>query len=149
MPGQPIIQVPTFQVQSVSLGGLSLPGFGGPATALLTMQLLITNPNSLGLRMANIAGDFILDGQTVAGINLPDVDLPARGSAVQRADVTLPITLSTAANFLKVARGQAVSYRLDGTFTLGLGILGAQFRAVHAGAGRLAAARHPAVSGPL
>ncbi len=124
MPTQPIISVPTFTVQSVRLTGLTLPGFGSPATAFLTLQLLVNNPNPLPIRMANIAGTLLLDGGEVAVVNLPDVDLPARGSASQRADLSLPVTLNTAASFIKVARGQQVSYRLDGTFTADLGLLG-------------------------
>ncbi|ULH16433.1 LEA type 2 family protein [Deinococcus sp. KNUC1210] len=124
MPSQPIIAVPTFQVQSVRLTGLTLPTFSSSATAYLTLQLLVNNPNPIALHMANIAANVVLDGTEVTKINLPDVDLPARGSAVQRADLSIPVTLATAANFLKVARGQQVSYRLDGTFTADLGLLG-------------------------
>lgn len=124
MPTQPIIAVPTFQVQSVRLTGLTLPTFTSSATAYLTLQLSVNNPNPIPLHMANVAGNFVLDGNQVAVINLPDVDLPARGSATQQANLTLPVTLTTAASFLKVARGQQVSYRLDGTFTADFGLLG-------------------------
>jgi LEA14-like dessication related protein len=123
-PAQPIIAVPTFKVQSVRLNRLTLPGLGNPATAYLTLQLLVNNPNPLPLRLANIAGTFILDGGRVADVNLPDVALPAKGEALQRVDLALPLTLETVGNFVQVARGQAVSYRIDGTFTADLGILG-------------------------
>lgn len=52
------------------------------------------------------------------------MNVPARGSADQDADLSIPVTLNTAASFLKVARGQQVSYRLDGTFTADFGPLG-------------------------
>ncbi|WP_407570513.1 LEA type 2 family protein [Deinococcus altitudinis] len=123
-PNQPILAVPTFKVQSVRLTNLTLPGFGRPGTAYVSLQLLVNNPNPLPLRLANIAGTFILDGANVGSVNLPDVDLPARGEAVQRADLALPLTLDTLGSALKVARGQQVSYRLDGTFTADLGFLG-------------------------
>ncbi|MFC4455967.1 LEA type 2 family protein [Deinococcus sonorensis] len=119
-----VIQVPTFQVQSVRLTGLDLPLGGRPATAYLTLNLRVQNPNPLPLRMANIAGTFVLDGQEVGRVNLPDVALPARGEALQRADVSLPLTLNSLSSFLRVARGQQVSYRLDGSFTADLGLLG-------------------------
>lgn len=121
---QPILAVPTFKVQSVRLTNLTLPGIGRPATAYVTLQLLVNNPNPLPLQLANIAGTFILDGVNVAGVNLPDVALPARGEAVQQANLALPLTLDTLGSALKVARGQAVTYRLDGTFTADLGFLG-------------------------
>jgi LEA14-like dessication related protein len=123
-PTQPVIAVPTFKVQSVRLTGVTLPGIGRSATASLTLQLLVNNPNPIPLRLADIAGTFILDGSKVADINLPDVALPARGEAMQRADLVLPLTLDTFANVLRVARGQQVSYRVDGTFVADLGILG-------------------------
>ena len=123
-PSQPIISVPTFQVQSVRLTGLTLPLAGRPATAYLSLQLLVNNPNPLPLRLANINGNLVLDGSTVAVVNLPDVALPARGEARQQADLALPITLDRLGSFLKVARGQQVPYRLDGTFTADLGLLG-------------------------
>jgi len=123
-PNQPIIAVPTFKVQSVRLTGLTLPGSGRPATMYLSLSLLVNNPNPVGLRLANIAGTFILNGGRVADVNLPDVALPARGEATQQADLALPLTLDTVGSALMVARGQQVPYRLDGTFTADLGFLG-------------------------
>ena len=123
-PNQPLIAVPTFTVQSVRLTNLTLPTFGRSGTAYLTMQLLVNNPNPLPLRLADIAGTFVLDGSKVADISLPDVALPARGEASQRADLALPLTLDTLGSALRVARGQQVSYRVDGTFTADLGLLG-------------------------
>ncbi len=123
-PSQPILAVPTFSVQSVRLTSLTLPAFGRPATAALSLQLLVNNPNPFPLRLANIAGTFVLDGSRVADINLPDVALPARGDAVQRADLVLPLTLDTLGSALRVARGQQVSYRVDGIFVADLGFLG-------------------------
>lgn len=125
-----VIQVPTVDIQNVRLTSLSVPGglfsAGGAPTANVTMTLLVTNPNALPLRMANIAGHLIIDGADVGEVNLPNVNLPARGEAQQVAQVAIPVTLNTAANFLKVARGQQVTYRLDGSFTANFGPLGAQ-----------------------
>ncbi len=123
-PNQPLIAVPTFTVQSVRLTNLTLPTFGRTGTAYLTLQLLVNNPNPLPLRLANIAGTFVFDGSKVADIDLPDVALPARGTVSQRADLALPLTLDTLGSALRVARGQQVSYRVDGTFTADLGVLG-------------------------
>ncbi|THF69416.1 Water stress and hypersensitive response domain-containing protein [Deinococcus sp. Arct2-2] len=118
---QEAVQVPTFEVQSARLNSLSLLG---TPTANITLRVKMGNPNGVPVRLANIASRLILDGQDVGTIDLPNVNLPARGEAVQDANLILPLTVSTGATFLKIARGQEASYRLDGTFTADLGILG-------------------------
>ncbi|GMA17380.1 Water stress and hypersensitive response domain-containing protein [Deinococcus metallilatus] len=123
-PTQSVVQVPTFEVQSVRLTGLSLPSGPNPATASITLRLRVGNPNPVPVRLANIGGQLILDGQNVGSVNLPNVNLPARGEAEQLANLSLPVTLQTAGAFLRVARGQQVAYRVDGTFTADLGVLG-------------------------
>ncbi|THF88449.1 Water stress and hypersensitive response domain-containing protein [Deinococcus sp. KSM4-11] len=122
-----VIQVPTVDVQSVRLTRLSLPGgLGGAPVADLTLNLRVGNPNVIGLRMADIVSDVIIDGAKVGHVNLPNVNVPAHGSADQVANVSIPVTLETASAFLKVARGQLVTYRLDGGFTADFGPLGLQ-----------------------
>lgn len=127
-PTQAVLQVPSVDVQQVRLTGLSLPGgFGsGPAVAQLTIDLAVTNPNPLPLRLANLAGQLVIDGSEVGQVTFPNLNLPARGTAQQVANVAIPVTLSTANSFLKVARGQLVTYRLDGGFSVNLGPLGEQ-----------------------
>ncbi|WP_019012251.1 LEA type 2 family protein [Deinococcus aquatilis] len=120
-PIQQAVQVPTFEVQSVRLNSLTL--LGNP-TANVTLRVKVGNPNPVPVRLANIASRLILDGQDVGTVNLPNVNLPARGETVQDANLSLPLSLSAGAAFLNVARGQQVSYRLDGTFTADLGVLG-------------------------
>ncbi|GHF29047.1 LEA14-like dessication related protein [Deinococcus metalli] len=122
-----IIQVPTVDVQSVRLTRLSLPGgLGGAPVADVSLTLKVGNANAIGLRMADIASDVIIDGTRVGHVNLPNVNVPARGSAEQVANVSIPVTLDTAAAFLKIARGQLVTYRLDGGFAADFGPLGLQ-----------------------
>lgn len=123
-PAQSVVQVPTFEVQSVRLTGLNLPNGTRPALANLTLRLRVQNPNPLPVRLANIAGRLVIDGEEVGRVTLPDVNLPARGAAEQRADLSLPVTLQTAGAFLRIARGQEAAYRVDGTFTADLGPLG-------------------------
>ena len=122
-----VLQVPTVEVQSVRLTRLSLPGgLGGAPVADLSLNLKVSNPNPIGLRMANILTDVVVDGSRVGQVELPNVNVPARGSANQTANVSIPVTLNTAASFLKIARGQGVTYRLDGGFTADFGPLGLQ-----------------------
>ncbi|EYB67185.1 hypothetical protein DEIPH_ctg050orf0035 [Deinococcus phoenicis] len=123
-PTTSVVQVPTFEVQSVRLTRLALPSGPNPALANLTLRLRVQNPNPVPVRLANIAGRLIIDGGDVGTVNLPNVNLPARGETQQLADLSLPVTLQSAGAFLKVARGQQVAYRVDGTFTADLGVLG-------------------------
>ncbi|AKH16186.1 MULTISPECIES: LEA type 2 family protein [Deinococcus] len=126
-PLQQIALVPQVEVQGVRLTSLTLPGgFGRAPVANLTLNLRVTNPNPLPLRVANLAGSLIIDGANVGDVTFPNVALPARGSAEQLAQVSVPVTLNTAASFLKVARGQLVTYRVDGGFTADFGPLGLQ-----------------------
>lgn len=123
-PAQRAVQVPTVQVESIRLSSLSLPTGAAPAYAGVTLELRVGNPNPVPVRLANIAGTLVVDGQGVGDVNLPDVRLPASGESRQTAELRIPVTLNTASAFLRVARGQEVSYRLDGTFTADLGVLG-------------------------
>lgn len=123
-PLQKAVQVPTLKVESIRLSSLTLPSGTRPAAAGLTLHLNVTNPNAVPVRLANIGGQLVIDGQEVGRYALPNVNLPARGSTEQDAELSIPVTLNTASAFLKVARGQEVSYRLDGSFTADLGVLG-------------------------
>ncbi len=123
-PLQQAVQVPTVKVENIYLRSLSLPNGLQPAAANVTLRLKVGNPNNVGVRLANIAGNLMIDGSPVGNVNLPNVNLPAHGETNQMAEVNIPVTIPTASAFLKVARGQEVSYRLDGSFTADLGLLG-------------------------
>ncbi len=122
-----LIQVPQIEVQEAYLASLTLPGlFSGPPVANIVLNLNVTNPNPVPLRLANITGRLIIDGSDVGAVSLPNIALPARGTASQVAEIALPVNLNTASSFLKIARGQQVTYRLDGQFATDLGPLGIQ-----------------------
>lgn len=122
-----VLQVPTVDVQGVRLTRLTLPGgLGSTPVAEVSLDLRVTNSNGLPLRLTNIVSDIIVDGARVGQVELPNVHVPARGVAQQTANVAIPVTLGTAASFLKIARGQLVTYRLDGGFTADFGPLGLQ-----------------------
>lgn len=123
-PRQTVVQVPTFNVESVRLQSLTLPGGGVPATATLSILLRIQNPNPFGVRLARAGGNFFLDGKDVSRVELPNVALPANGEARQEALLSVPITFANLAEFVRVARGEAVSYRIDGNFTVDAGLFG-------------------------
>ncbi|AFZ66003.1 LEA type 2 family protein [Deinococcus peraridilitoris] len=123
-PRQAIVQVPTFQTESVRLQSLTLPGGGSPATATLSLMLRVQNPNPYPVRLARAGGHFFLEGQNVGAVELPNIDLPANGEARQQALLSLPITLANLGQFVRVGRGEAVSYRIDGNFTVDAGLFG-------------------------
>lgn len=123
-PLQQAIKVPTIHVEGIRLNSLSLPNSLRPALADVTLHLKVGNPNKVPVKLANIAATLVLDGGKVGDVNLPNVNLPANGETMQDANLSIPVTINTASAFLKVARGQEVSYRLDGTFTADLGVLG-------------------------
>lgn len=123
-PRQAFVQVPEIKVESVRLVSLTVPGFTAPPVANLTMKLRVYNPNAYAVRLVRAHGRFVLDGSDVGSVELPNIDLPARGEAQQDAHVSIPVSFSTVAPFLRVARGESVSYRIDGSFVLDAGIFG-------------------------
>ncbi|UFA49425.1 LEA type 2 family protein [Deinococcus radiophilus] len=118
------VQVPTFQTQSIALTGIGLPSSDQSGWADLHLQLQVDNPNPFTVRLHSFDTDLYLTGQPVAAIHLPNLNLPAGGQTLQTANVRLPLNLAAAGEVLKVARGQAVTYRIDGTFSADLEPLG-------------------------
>lgn len=121
---QQVVRPPTIEVQSINLTSVTLPTFTSSASVTATLVLRIQNPNALPLRLANFAGTFVLDGDPVASIGLPNLNIPARGESLQRTVVTVPLGLSSLALATRLVQGTAVTYRVDGRFTADLGLLG-------------------------
>ncbi len=123
-PRAAVVQVPEYRIVRTRLTSLTLPGAGGPATATLSLQLLVRNPNPYPIRLARAGGRFFLDGNDVGGVELPNIDLPSGRQVEQEALLSLPITFANLGEFVRVARGEAVSYRVDGSFTVDAGLFG-------------------------
>ena len=123
-PRAAIVQVPEYKIERVRLVSLSLPGAGSPATATLSLQLLVTNTNPYPIRLARAGGRFFLDGDDVGAVELPNIDLPPGRQVEQAAVLSVPITFANLGDFLRVARGEALSYRVDGSFTVDAGVFG-------------------------
>lgn len=121
---QRLVYPPTVEIERIQLTSFSLPAPGRAAVAGVRLDLNVDNPNPLPVRLVRLAGVLVLDGQEVGTVTVPDIRLPAQGRARQVAQLTLPVTVKTASTFLDIARGQEVSYRLDGTLTADLGPLG-------------------------
>ncbi len=105
-------QKPTLAYKSASLADVSLSG------ATLNLVTTVSNPNSVGLSLADLDYRLSIDGHPVATGRPPEgLEIPANGSA----DVTLPAT------FRFTDLGQAVAtvlskgssaYRAEGTVGL-------------------------------
>lgn len=121
---QKLVYPPVVEVERISLTSLRLPTPGRTAEAGVQLELRIENPNPLPVRLARIEGALVVEGQEVGQVTMSGFELPAQGETRQVAQLDLPLTLNTAAVFLGIARGQEVSYRLDGTLTADFGSLG-------------------------
>ena len=123
-PRLPLVQVPEFKVERVELRSLTLPTLSNPAVATLGVSLRVYNPNPYAVKLARASGRFLLEDTDVGAVDLPNIDLPARGEGRQEAVVTLPVNLSNLATFVRVGRGEAVPYRIEGRFVVDAGLLG-------------------------
>lgn len=115
-----VVKTPTFKLQSIYLKSLKLQ----PPTAELELNIAVTNPNPVPLKMAYISSDLFVNGRKLAQLGLPNLNVPAMGQTVQPVKMNVPLNLDIVDTMLKVGRGQAINYRLDGQFTADLGVLG-------------------------
>lgn len=120
-----VIRTPQFELLEVGLERFDPPGLGTPARAVVRLRLQGRNPNPFGGRIEEVAFDLMLDGRQAATAGTPGFDLPGGGTpAPIVVDVIVPVTPQNLEALLRIARGEAVSYRLDGSFRLDLGSLG-------------------------
>jgi hypothetical protein len=120
-----VIRPPQFELKEAGLERFDPPGLETPARAVIHLEIEGRNPNPFGGRVEEVAFDLVLDGQKAATAGTPGFSLPAGGAPSRiEVDVEVPVAGSTVSNLLKIARGEAVSYRLDGSFRLDAGPLG-------------------------
>ncbi len=126
-----LIQPPTFSGATGQDAQLRIlgPGSGRPLGGLgIRLYARIQNPNPFGLTLTRLAGNLFLDNQRTANVDLP-LGLPLRAAQ----DTVLPIDISVSfadipnlVNTLQAAlRRNTVAYRMDGTFGVDAGPLGA------------------------
>ena len=121
----PVVRPPTFEMREAGFERFDPPGLDAPARAVIRLTLEGRNPNPLGGRVEELAFDLLIDGQKVAGASSPGLNLAANNAPSEiKIDVDVPINTATLQNLLKVARGDAISYRLEGAFRIALGSLG-------------------------
>lgn len=120
-----VIRTPQFRLLEVGLERFDPPGLEAPARAVIRLQIEARNPNPYGGRIEDVAFDLMLDGRKAATAGTPGFDLPGGNQPARVVvDVALPVNDANLESLLRIARGEAVAYRLDGAFSLSLGALG-------------------------
>jgi Late embryogenesis abundant protein len=121
----PVVRPPTFEMREAGFERFDPPGIDAPARAIIRLTLDGRNPNPVGGRVEELNFDLLIDGQKVAGATSPGLELAANNVPKPiTIDVDIPINPATVSSLLKVARGDAISYRLEGAFRIALGSLG-------------------------
>jgi hypothetical protein len=124
------LAAPTFEVAAERPAELVLlpPSATHPAGgAAVRLWARVHNPNAFGLTLASIAGNLFLEGRHAADVSFP-LGLPLAPAR----DTVFPLDIGIGfANVpglaevaLRAAGGQAIAYRLNGTFAVDAGPLG-------------------------
>ena len=107
---------------------LLLPSSGRPyGGAAIRMWARVENPNSFGLRLAEVVGDLAIEDAEAIAVEFPlGLPLVAYQDTVIPLDVSLDFDdLPRLASIARAALGGgSLSYRLDGTFAIDAGALG-------------------------
>ncbi len=115
----PIIRTPKFEIKEAGLLRFDPPGLGLPAQAVIRMELEGRNPNPYGGKIEDVRFDLMLEGERVAAGITPNFELKGDNVAARiPVDVEVPITADTLKTLFRIARGEPVSYRMDGSFRL-------------------------------
>ncbi len=119
------VRTPTFEMKEAGFERFDPPGLETPPTAVLKLFLEGRNPNPAGGTIQDMNFDVLLDGQKVVTGSTPEFTLQANNAPKLIAvTVTVPITTATLSSLFRIARGDPVSYRMEGSFKVNLGALG-------------------------
>jgi hypothetical protein len=127
---QDIIQPPIFDMAEGRTSELRILGpaaerpLGGAQVRIWTR---VQNPNTVGFTLTRLAGQFLLEGDHAATIDLPlGLPLPAAGDTVIPIDLNISFAdIPGLANQLLAAlTGQRLNYAVDGTIAVDAGVLG-------------------------
>jgi LEA14-like dessication related protein len=121
---QQVVAVPEIQVARARLLRFDPPGLSVTPQAELSLQLKVRNPNPFGVRLQQVAGNFLLNGHQAAQFRLPNLAVAARGVSRERAVVDVAIDPATLRQLFAVATGRAVPFRVRGSFQLDAGLFG-------------------------
>ena len=132
VPGaEPALAAPTFRLvpDASRIVRLDPPGAFSEGGMVVRVALRATNPNPIGLRLAELEGDLWLNGVPAAGLRfVGGLDLPARAAADLAVEVTVPLGRLDAlvAPLTDAVAGRPLAYRVDAV--VGVEVLGVPTR---------------------
>ena len=116
---------PGQQAQLRLLGPSAQQPLGGVGVRLWAR---VQNPNPLGVSLTHLTGNLFLENSQAGTVDLPlGLALQANGETTFPVDVSISFSQipALAGTLGRALGGSAVSYRLDGRFSLAAGALGA------------------------
>lgn len=125
-----IIVPPTFEQARDERTEVQLtpPGLGGRlGGASIRIWTRVKNPNPFGIRLSTLDGDLYLEGTRAAIASFPlGLPLDARGDSIVPLDIRIDFADVPALGsaLQRAAVGEPVAFRLDGTVTIDAGSLG-------------------------
>jgi hypothetical protein len=132
LPGtEPILAAPTFRLvpDASRIVRLDPPGAFSEGGMLVRVALRATNPNPIGVRLAELEGDLWLGGAAAAGLRfVGGLDLPPRGAADVVVEVAVPLGRLDAlvGPLTDAVAGRPLTYRVDAV--VGVDVLGVPTR---------------------
>lgn len=120
-PAAALFSAPTFSfvAEGSGLEQLEPPGVGS-GEAVFVMNLIATNPNPVGLRLAGLDFDLAINERRVASSSFRgEVELPAGGSSSMTLEVRVPLRAGAPllGDLVRLIEGAATRYELSGTVT--------------------------------
>jgi LEA14-like dessication related protein len=120
-----VVRTPQFNLIEAGLSRFDPPGLDTPAQAVVRLELEGRNPNPFNAPVSEMVFDLFVDGQRVASGGTPGFTLLAGGSPSRvPVDVAVPVAGSSLTTLITIAKGETVSYRLEGSFRLDAGSFG-------------------------
>ena len=132
LPGtEPVLAAPTFRLvpDASRIVRLEPPGAFSEGSMLVRVALRATNPNPIGVRLAELEGDLWLGGVAAAGLRFVDgLDLPPRGAADLVVEIAVPLGRldRLVVPLTDAVAGRPLAYRVDAV--VGVEVLGVPTR---------------------
>ena len=132
LPGtEPVLAAPTFRLvpDASRIVRLDPPGAFSEGGMLVRVALRATNPNPIGVRLAELEGDLWLGGVAAAGLRFVDgLDLPPRGAADLVVEIAVPLGRldGLVLPLTDAVAGRPLAYRVDAV--VGVEVLGVPTR---------------------
>jgi hypothetical protein len=127
---QNVIQPPIFHMAEGRTSEFRILGPAGDRPlggAQVRIWTRVQNPNTVGFTLTRLAGQFLLEGDHAANIDLPlGLPLPAASDTVIPIDLNISFAdvPGLANQFMAALGGQRLNYAVDGIMTVDAGVLG-------------------------